>query len=129
MFPSSYLLPSPRRSLLNSFVYGLSYGFSQSIVFFLYAIVFRFGAFQVTRDPDHIAYLEFQDIFRVFIALVFGALTVGQAGAFAPNYAKAKISANRIFALLDRRPAIDSYSEDGSKLVSALVTYQSYKLG
>ena len=47
---------------------------------------------------------------------------MGQAGAFAPNYAKAKISANRIFALLDRRPAIDSYSEDGSKLVSAFRT-------
>ena len=120
--PPSPLTP-PRRALLSSFVYGLTYGFSQSIIFFLYAIVFRFGAFQVTREPGHVAHLEFQDLFRVFLALVFGALTVGQAGAFAPNYAKAKVSANRIFALLDRMPEIDSYSEDGSKLVSVSVMH------
>ena len=94
----------------------------------MYAIVFRFGAFQVTQDPGHIAHAEFEDIFRVFTALVFGALSIGQAGAFAPNYAKAKISANRIFALLDLKPAIDSYSEEGDKLVSYPTTFHSYLL-
>ena len=61
---------------------------------------------------------SFNDIFVVFFALVFGAAGAGQAGAFAPNYTKAKISASRIFFLLDREPKIDSYSEDGEKLVS-----------
>ena len=84
----------------------------------MHAVVFRFGAFQVTLDPDHFAFVEFYDVFRVFTALVFGAFFVGQAGAFAPNYAKAKTSANRIFALLDLKPAIDSYSEEGDELVS-----------
>ena len=51
----------------------------------------------------------------VFFALVFGAAGAGQAGAFAPNYAKAKLSASRIFFLLDREPVIDSYSEDGEE--------------
>ena len=41
--------------------------------------------------------------------------------AFAPNYAKAKQSANRIFALLDREPVVDGYSEDGLKPVSTIV--------
>ena len=84
----------------------------------MYATVFRFGAYQVTRDTDHVAYAEFQDVFRVFTALIFGAMMAGQAGAFAPNYAKAKISANRIFSLLDREPLIDNYSEKGEKPVS-----------
>ena len=84
----------------------------------MFAIVFRFGAFQVTLDPGHFAFLEFQNVFRVFTALVFGAVTVGQAGAYAPDYPAAKISANRIFALLDLEPIIDSYSEEGDKLVS-----------
>ena len=87
----------------------------------VYGLVFRFGAYQVTRDSDHIAHLDFQDIFRVFMALIFGAFAVGQAGAFAPNYTKARLSANRIFFLLDRKPLIDGYSEEGSKPVSSLV--------
>ena len=103
---------------MNTVVYGLTYAVSQSTVFLMYAIVFRFGAFQVTLPEDHVVYQPFQNIFVAFIALVFGAVGAGQAGAFAPNYAKAKLSANRIFALLDREPVIDSYSEEGAKPVS-----------
>ena len=55
----------------------------------------------------------------VFFALVFGAAGAGQAGAFAPNYTKAKISASRIFFLLDRVPKIDSYSKEGTTIVRA----------
>ena len=84
----------------------------------MYALVFRFGAFQVTRDRGDIASASFEDVFRVFTAMIFGAIGVGQAGAFAPDYAKARLSANRIFALLDRVPVIDGYSEEGSKIVS-----------
>ena len=54
----------------------------------------------------------------MFIALIFGALAIGQAGAFAPSYAKAKLSAQRIFALLHRQPVIDNYSEEGAEIVS-----------
>ncbi len=119
-----YLLFS-RKSLLATVVYGLTYSFSQSVVFFMYATIFRFGAYQVTRDDDNIAYAEFTDVFRVLMALMFGALAVGQASSFAPNYAKAKVSANRIFALLDREPLIDNYSEDGERLVSILLHIKS----
>ena len=98
-------------------VLGLAYGFSQSFFYLMYAIIFRFGAFLVIQDPDSILFVPFQDVFRVFIAIIFGALSVGQASAFAPNYAKAKLSANRIFFMLDRQPEVDNYSEDGEKLV------------
>ena len=103
-------------------MYGLTYGFSQSILFFGYVITFGFGIYQVTRDTDHIAHANFADIFVVFSAIIFGAVSAGQASSFAPNYAKAKVSANRIYALLDREPVIDSYSEDGAKPVSAFTT-------
>ena len=81
--------------------------------------MFRFGAFQIIQDPSNIAHINFQDMFRVFMAIVTGSMYLGQAGAFAPNYAKAKVSGNRIFAVLDRKPLMDSYSEDGDKLVSS----------
>ena len=54
----------------------------------------------------------------MFIAIIFGSFGAGAASSFAPNYAKAKQSANRIFALLDREPVIDGYSEEGLKPVS-----------
>ena len=45
-------------------------------------------------------------------------MSVAQISGFIPNYAKARLSAKRIFALEDLVPAIDSYSEEGEKPVS-----------
>ena len=85
----------------------------------MFAVVFRFGAFLINLPQDHLVHEPFEDVFRVFFAIIFGAFAIGQASAFAPNYSKAKLSANRIFFLLDRQPVIDNYSEDGEKLVSS----------
>lgn len=84
----------------------------------MYAAIFRFGALQVTLPEDNVAHETFEDVFRVFTALIFGAVSVGQAGAFAPNYTKARISSHRIFHLLDRVPEIDGYAKEGEKPVS-----------
>uniref|UniRef100_A0A669QS66 ATP binding cassette subfamily B member 1 n=1 Tax=Phasianus colchicus TaxID=9054 RepID=A0A669QS66_PHACC len=56
--------------------------------------------------------------YRVFSAVVFGAMALGQTSSFAPDYAKAKISAAHLFVLFDRVPSIDSYCEDGEKPVT-----------
>ena len=56
--------------------------------------------------------------FRVFSAIVFGAMSIGEASHFAPDYGKGKAAAGRLFALLDREPEIDSFSEEGEKPVS-----------
>ena len=110
----------PRRSVfINPVIYGFTYAFSQATLYLMYAIVFRFGAFQIVSD-DPIIHEDFNDVFRTFIALVFGAFSIGQASAFAPNYVKAKLSSNRIFALLDREPVIDNYDESGQKLVRSV---------
>ena len=106
---------------MNCVVYGVTYAFTQCVIFFMYAIVFRFGAFLITLPESNVAQTEFSNLFVVFFALIFGATGAGQAGAFAPNYSKAKLSASRIFFLLDRVPKIDSYSEDGEKLVRWLL--------
>ena len=45
-------------------------------------------------------------------------MALGQANSFAPDYGKAKVSAARIFALLDRVPDIDNMSEEGQSLVN-----------
>ena len=51
----------------------------------------------------------------MFSAIVFGAMALGQASAFAPDAAKAQVSAAVIFQLLDRVPTIDAESEEGVK--------------
>ena len=53
----------------------------------------------------------------MILATTFGALIAGQISSFAPDYIAAKVSAARIFKLLDRVPAIDSYSSEGEELV------------
>ena len=107
----------------NTILYGVTYAFSQAVTYLLYPIVFRFGAFQITLPDDNLASSSFDKIIVVFFALIFGAAGAGQAGAFAPSYAKAKLSASRIFQLLDRVPIIDSYSEDGQKPVCSWLVY------
>uniref|UniRef100_A0A2K6CD00 P-type phospholipid transporter n=1 Tax=Macaca nemestrina TaxID=9545 RepID=A0A2K6CD00_MACNE len=53
--------------------------------------------------------------YRVFSAIVFGAVALGHASSFAPDYAKAKLSAAHLFMLFERQPLIDNYSEEGLK--------------
>ncbi|MEQ2181193.1 hypothetical protein GOODEAATRI_008864 [Goodea atripinnis] len=40
-------------------------------------------------------------------------MAVGEANSFAPNYAKAKISASHLIMLLNKEPEIDNLSEEG----------------
>lgn len=94
------------------------YAFSQAIVFLGYAITFRFGAFQSVQPINGIYYARLEHIYTVFMALIFGSLALGQANGFAPNYSKAKQAAKRVFALLDRKSAIDGSSDDGTVPVS-----------
>ncbi|XP_078466381.1 ATP-dependent translocase ABCB1-like isoform X1 [Lampetra planeri] len=92
----------------RGYLFSVTFGFTQGILCFAYAAVFRLGGFLVAQGE-----LTFQDVYKVFGAIIFGAMAVGQAMAMAPNYGRAKVSAARILALLRREMAIDSYSEGG----------------
>ena len=94
----------------------MGYGITQGMIFFGYAIAFRFGAFLVTTDNPAL-HTEFQDFVTALFAVVFGAFAIRQASAFSQDFAKAKVSANRIFAMLDREPLIDNYSTEGEEPV------------
>ncbi|XP_064647521.1 ATP-dependent translocase ABCB1-like isoform X2 [Lineus longissimus] len=89
-------------------VYGIAYAFTQSIIYFAYAAAFAFGAFLIDEGE-----MNFIDIFKIFSAITFGGMAFGRASSMAPDYTKAKISAAKIFQLLDREPVIDAYSTNG----------------
>ncbi|XP_062900203.1 ATP-binding cassette, sub-family B (MDR/TAP), member 4 [Mobula hypostoma] len=107
MYESTLAAPY-RNAKEKSFIYGLTFALSQAILFFAYAASFRFGAWLVTHN-----YMNFRDVFLVFSAIVFGAMALGQTSSFAPDYAKAKLSAARIIKLINQDPSIDSFGEAG----------------
>ncbi|XP_047924346.1 ATP-binding cassette sub-family B member 5 isoform X3 [Anser cygnoides] len=100
-----------RDSLTKAPFYGFTYGVAQSANYFVNAAVFRFGAWLIAHCLSN-----FENVFIVFSSVIFAAMNVGQSASLAPDYGKARISAQRIFLLLDRKPQIDSYSEEGEKL-------------
>ncbi|XP_044284634.1 ATP-dependent translocase ABCB1-like [Varanus komodoensis] len=100
-----------RDALKKAPLNGISYAIAQSYNFFINAAVFRFGAWLLAH-----CLMNFEQLFIVFTILIFAAMTVGHSNSLAPDFGKAKVSAQRIFQLLDRKPPIDSCSEEGEKL-------------
>ncbi|NXL16344.1 MDR1 protein, partial [Setophaga kirtlandii] len=100
-----------RKSLRKAPLYGFTYGIAQCSEYFINAAVFRFGAWLIAN-----CLTNFENVFIVFSSVIFAAMNVGQSSSMAPDYGKARMSAQRIFQLLDRKPLIDSYSEQGEKL-------------
>ncbi|XP_060595692.1 ATP-dependent translocase ABCB1-like [Ruditapes philippinarum] len=97
-------------ALRKAHVIGLSFSFSQGIIFIAYAAAFWLGAYLIKQ-----AELDYVDVFKAFSAVVFGGMAIGQASSFAPDAAKAQSSAEAIFKLLDRKPEMDTEDEGGEK--------------
>ncbi|XP_022253939.1 multidrug resistance protein 1-like, partial [Limulus polyphemus] len=113
-FYSNYLkeLTGPHKSSRKrSHLRGLTFGFSQSLPSFAYAAAMYYGGILISEQS-----LEYGDLFKVLEAVILGTAIVGQAVAFAPDYQKAKLSAVRIFKLLDTPTKIDSFSKSGLKV-------------
>ncbi|KAK3589575.1 hypothetical protein CHS0354_043029 [Potamilus streckersoni] len=120
MFYQNYksTLTEPYKAALKkAHVVGITFSISQAIIFFAYATAFWFGAWLIEKGE-----MKYVDVFKVFSAIVFGAMAIGQASSFAPDAGKASASAGYIFALLDRVPSIDVQSEDGLKLTEGQFT-------
>uniref|UniRef100_A0A1I8F2Q5 ABC transmembrane type-1 domain-containing protein n=1 Tax=Macrostomum lignano TaxID=282301 RepID=A0A1I8F2Q5_9PLAT len=100
-----YLAGPYRKRLVGSVLSGVTYGFSEvgavflvttvAMVFFMYAAAFRFGAYLVGIDK-----MTPSNVFKVFFAITFAGLMVGQTFSLIPDYAKARISAGYILQLV-----------------------------
>ncbi|XP_060069104.1 ATP-dependent translocase ABCB1-like [Ylistrum balloti] len=93
-----------RRSFLNGVMSGLSLAF----MFFAYAAAFAYGGYLVQYED-----LPFQNVFKVFIAIVFGGMSVGRQSSYTPDYNKGKIAAGRLFNMIEMKPSIDAASDEG----------------
>uniref|UniRef100_A0A8D3DCN0 ABC-type xenobiotic transporter n=1 Tax=Scophthalmus maximus TaxID=52904 RepID=A0A8D3DCN0_SCOMX len=98
-----------KNSLKKAHVYGITFSFSQAMIYFAYAACFRFGAWLIETGR-----MDVEAVFLVISAVLYGAMAIGEANSFAPNYAKAKISASHLMMLMDREPDIDNLSQEGT---------------
>uniref|UniRef100_A0A8C2U9C8 Bile salt export pump n=1 Tax=Coturnix japonica TaxID=93934 RepID=A0A8C2U9C8_COTJA len=97
-------------------VYGICFGFAQSIVFIANSVSYRYGGFLVQTEGLHYSFIDHVHLScRVISAIVTSGTALGRASSYTPNYAKAKTSAARLFQLIDRHPKISVYSKKGEK--------------
>jgi ATP-binding cassette subfamily B (MDR/TAP) protein 1 len=102
-----------RVSLISIVKSSALYAASQSGMFFCLALGFWYGGNQMAMGK--IGLFEF---FVAFQAVIFGAQSAGTIFSFAPDMGKAKQAAQELKILFDRKPAIDSWSNDGAPLES-----------
>uniref|UniRef100_A0A671WTY9 ATP-binding cassette, sub-family B (MDR/TAP), member 4 n=1 Tax=Sparus aurata TaxID=8175 RepID=A0A671WTY9_SPAAU len=107
LYQENLLVPY-KNSKKKAHVYGFTYSFSQAMIYFTYAACFRFGAWLI-----HEGRMDMEGVFLVISAVLYGAMALGEANSFAPNYAKAKLSAAHLMMLINSEPAIDNLSHKG----------------
>ncbi|KAI8847954.1 P-loop containing nucleoside triphosphate hydrolase protein [Chytridium lagenaria] len=95
-------------AIRGAFVSAIGFAISQGFIFFAYALAFYAGSQFVI-----IGRMTPANVFKVMFAVIFTAVSAGQASGFAPNYVQAKLAALSVFALLDRESKIDATKEDG----------------
>ncbi|XP_077454038.1 ATP-dependent translocase ABCB1-like [Stigmatopora argus] len=110
LYHKNLLIPY-KNSQKKAHLYGFTFSFSQAMIYFAYAGCFRFGAWLIDERR-----MDVEGVFLVIMAVLYGALALGEANSFAPNYAKAKVSAAHLIMLLNTEPAIDNLAEDGLSL-------------
>uniref|UniRef100_G3QZW4 ATP-binding cassette sub-family B member 5 n=1 Tax=Gorilla gorilla gorilla TaxID=9595 RepID=G3QZW4_GORGO len=91
-------------------IIGSCYAFSHAFIYFAYAAGFRFGAYLIQAGR-----MTPEGMFIVFTAIAYGAMAIGETLVLAPEYSKAKSGAAHLFALLEKKPNIDSRSQEGKK--------------
>lgn len=102
-----------KKSLVSILKSSLLYAASQALVFFCVALGFWYGGTLLGHGE--------YDIFHFFVCfaeILFGAQSAGTIFSFSPDMGKAKNAAAEFRMLFDRKPTIDTWSDEGEKIES-----------
>ncbi|ORY44695.1 multidrug resistance protein 1 variant [Rhizoclosmatium globosum] len=98
-----------RIAIKGGLVAAIGFSFGQAVIFLTYALAFYAGSKFVINGV-----MEAPNVLKVMFAVIFTAISLGQASSLAPNYVKAKLAALNIFDLLDRTSRINPASTEGA---------------
>ncbi|TMW55295.1 hypothetical protein Poli38472_013186 [Pythium oligandrum] len=90
---------------------GLALGFSSFIMFAVYSLVFWYGGKLVHKDD-----ITFQQLIRTLMAIMMSAQGIGSAASWIAESDNALLAGSSIFALVERKPSIDSFADEGTRL-------------
>ncbi|KAI0445043.1 ABC transporter [Xylaria telfairii] len=102
-----------KESLISVAKSSLLYAAAQAVLFLAFALGFWYGGTLIASRE----YNLFQ-FFLCFMAIVYSAQSAGSIFSFAPDMGKAHQAASELKTLFDRKPNIDTWSEDGEALPS-----------
>ncbi|KAI0537319.1 ABC transporter [Xylaria digitata] len=105
------LVVQQRQSLISVLKSSLLYAAAQATLFLAFALGFWYGGTLIaSREYDLFQF------FLCFMAVVYSAQSAGSIFSFAPDMGKAHHAASELKTLFDRKPTIDTWSEDGDDL-------------
>lgn len=105
------LVVQAKRSLRSILKSSTLYAASQSGMFLCVALGFWYGSTLIAAGEYRL-----EQFFICFNSIVFGAQSAGTIFSFAPDMGKAKQAARELKTLFDRKPDIDSWSNDGQRI-------------
>ncbi|GIL45935.1 hypothetical protein Vafri_3054 [Volvox africanus] len=99
-----------RMLVRQSNVSGISFAYSNFVMFAMYSLIIYF----MGQELKH-KWVNFDDSLKAFMAILLAAMGMAQATMSFPDLGNAKSAVQRIFPIIDRKPAIDSLDEAGAK--------------
>ncbi|ETP40961.1 hypothetical protein F442_11781 [Phytophthora nicotianae P10297] len=106
-----YLNVSKQADVKIGIVGGLAFGVSQGAMFLVLAVLFYVSGRWISRGI-----ITFEEFFMVLMVIMLSTFAIGMAAQGATDGAKAKLSAQRVFKVIDRKPLIDATSGTGRTL-------------
>uniref|UniRef100_A0A8D2DRM4 Bile salt export pump n=1 Tax=Sciurus vulgaris TaxID=55149 RepID=A0A8D2DRM4_SCIVU len=106
------LVFAQRWGIRKGIVMGFFTGYMWCLIFFCYALAFWYGSKLILDEEEYTP----GTLIQIFFCVLTGALNLGNASSCLEAFAAGRVAAASIFQTIDRKPIIDSMSEDGYKL-------------
>lgn len=106
------MIHATRRAKLRKAVFtATAFGFSEFCQFLIWYATFKAGGDFVAKGQ-----CSFKEMLLSSMAILFGAITLGNVSVFAPDVGASQIGATHVYRLLDRESKIDPTSKEGKEV-------------